>query len=329
MFIEATSEIASRITGAIRDAARATGANFEYLLTTAQRESNLDPNAKAASSSATGLFQFIDQTWLETLKRAGPELGYGRYAEGIVQSASGQYAVPDPAQRQAIMQLRNDPAAASAMAGAFTSRNAAALAGRLGRNPSEGELYIAHFLGPTGAAQLIEAAAGRPQGKAADLFPAAARANRSIFHDVRGKARTNQQVYEQLAAKHERLRARAPGEVGAQSAVASTGSVTDVRTTPANPPAVITAATSDSVLPERSAYAGETGPVFHTLFRTQRNSAVSPVVSELWGAKNVQFPVQMKAPAPASFVARPAAGPPVDLFQFLRPELRSLAKRSA
>jgi len=127
MFIEATSEIASRITGAIRDAAQATGSNFDYLFATAQRESNFDPTAKAPTSSASGLFQFIDQTWLETLKTAGPDLGYGRYAEGIVQTASGQYAVPDPGQRQAIMQLRNDPAAASAMAGAYTRRNKAML----------------------------------------------------------------------------------------------------------------------------------------------------------------------------------------------------------
>ena len=103
MFIEATSEIASRITGAIRDAAQATGSNFDYLLATAQRESNFDPAAKASTSSASGLFQFIDQTWLETLKTAGPDLGYGRYAEGSVQTASGQYAVPDPGQRQAVM----------------------------------------------------------------------------------------------------------------------------------------------------------------------------------------------------------------------------------
>src|SRR6476646_11882530 len=60
----ATTDIATRVTGAIRDAARVTGAGFEYLLNTALRESNLNPSAKAKSSSATGLFQFIDQTWL-------------------------------------------------------------------------------------------------------------------------------------------------------------------------------------------------------------------------------------------------------------------------
>src|SRR5262245_16872465 len=113
MLLEATSDFASRITGAIRDAARTTGANFEYLLKTAQRESAMNPAAKSPSSSATGLFQFIDQTWLGTLKNAGPDLGYGRYADGIVQTDSGRYVVPDATQRREIMKLRNDPAASS------------------------------------------------------------------------------------------------------------------------------------------------------------------------------------------------------------------------
>jgi hypothetical protein len=66
---------ASQVAGAIRDAAQSTGANFEYLLTTAQIESNLNPAAQATTSSAKGLYQFIEQTWLATLKQAGPALG--------------------------------------------------------------------------------------------------------------------------------------------------------------------------------------------------------------------------------------------------------------
>jgi soluble lytic murein transglycosylase-like protein len=59
------------VTGAIRQAARMTGADFKYLLATAQVESNLNPNAQAATSSARGLFQFTEQTWLTTLKEQG------------------------------------------------------------------------------------------------------------------------------------------------------------------------------------------------------------------------------------------------------------------
>jgi hypothetical protein len=69
--------------GPIRDAARATSASFDYLLKTTLRELNLNPGAKAPTSSATGLFQFIDQglawdaealrrrAWLRQLCRPG------------------------------------------------------------------------------------------------------------------------------------------------------------------------------------------------------------------------------------------------------------------
>ena len=46
-----------------------------------------------------------------------------------------------------IMKLRNDPTANAVMAAAYTKENAGKLAGRLGRNATEGELYVAHFLG--------------------------------------------------------------------------------------------------------------------------------------------------------------------------------------
>src|SRR5215468_4894962 len=131
------------ISDAIRGAAATTGASFEYLLAAAQAESGLNPQAASPASSARGLYQFIDQTWLATLKRAGPSLGYGKYADAIVQNASGHFEVPGPALRRDIMALRFDPTANAAMAGALTRDNAAALAGGLGRKPSDGELYVA------------------------------------------------------------------------------------------------------------------------------------------------------------------------------------------
>src|SRR5579862_6028644 len=87
---------ATQVTGAIRDAAQATGTSFNYLLATAKIESNFDPGMTMQSSSATGLFEFIDQTWLGTLKQAGATYGYGSYANAIQQDASGRWVVPDP-----------------------------------------------------------------------------------------------------------------------------------------------------------------------------------------------------------------------------------------
>ena len=147
MNVEPTGSQSATVTGAIRQAARMTGADFKYLLATAQVESNLNPNAQASTSSARGLFQFIEQTWLTTLKEQGAALGYGPYANAIARQPSGDYAVSDPRMADAIMNLRSDPTANALMAGAFTKANAGKLAARLGRDPTEGELYIAHFLG--------------------------------------------------------------------------------------------------------------------------------------------------------------------------------------
>ena len=73
----------SGIEAAVRRAAEVTHVDFGFLMRTAKRESGYDAGAKAASSSAAGLFQFIEQTWLSTMKLHGPAHGYARYADLI------------------------------------------------------------------------------------------------------------------------------------------------------------------------------------------------------------------------------------------------------
>src|SRR5580692_10623422 len=76
--------------------------------------------------------------------------GGGRHSAGVaghryelqIPPGNGAGRVRDPAMRSEILKLRNDPAANALMAGAFTKSNASALSERLGREPSEGELYI-------------------------------------------------------------------------------------------------------------------------------------------------------------------------------------------
>ena len=68
------------IAGAIKQAASSTGTSFEDLLATAKMEADFNATAGASTSSAHGLYQFIDQTWLGTVKEAGAQLGYGQYA---------------------------------------------------------------------------------------------------------------------------------------------------------------------------------------------------------------------------------------------------------
>ena len=204
MLVNSSNSAVPAVTGAIQQASQATGASFNYLLATAQVESGLNPQAGASTSSARGLFQFIETTWLATIKQAGAALGLGHYADAITQTASGNYDVRDPALRSEILKLRSDPAANALMAGAFTKSNAAAMSERLGRAPSEGELYIAHFLGVGGAARLIALAGSNPNAGAADYFPNAAQSNPSIFYDrATGAARTLAQVRNILTARYD------------------------------------------------------------------------------------------------------------------------------
>jgi hypothetical protein len=188
----------SGVEAAVRRAASVTGVDFGFLMRTAKRESGFDATAKAASSSAAGLFQFIEQTWLSTIKRHGAAHGYARYADLIVEGSDGRFRVPggDEA-RKAVMDLRYDPHCAALMAGELASDHAAYLRGRTGREPTGGELYAAHFLGPQGSAKLIEAAHTTPGAIAANLFPDAASANRGVFYRD-GRALSVGEVYTDL-----------------------------------------------------------------------------------------------------------------------------------
>ncbi len=185
------------VEAAIQRASNATGVDFSFLLGTAKRESGYNPGAHAPTSSAAGLFQFVEQTWLSTLKTHGAKYGYARYADLIQKGADGRYHVEGAEARRAVMDLRLDPHAASLMAGELTSDHASYLRGRMGRDPTAGELYAAHVLGPQGSAKLIEAVRTSPQASAAALFPDAAQANRSIFYRD-GRAASIGEVYADL-----------------------------------------------------------------------------------------------------------------------------------
>lgn len=182
---------------AIQLASKATGVDFGFLMRTAKRESGYNPQARAGTSSAAGLFQFVEQTWLGTLKRHGSKYGYARYAELIQQGPDGRYRVGGAEARKTVMDLRLDARAASLMAGELASDHASYLRGRVGRSPTNGELYAAHFLGPKGSARLIEAYQSNPSASAAGIFPEAASANRSIFYR-NGRAASVAEVYANL-----------------------------------------------------------------------------------------------------------------------------------
>ena len=200
------------VEAAIQRAAQATGVDFSFLMKTAGRESGMNPAAKAGTSSAAGLFQFVEQTWLSTLKQHGAKHGYAPYADLIAKGSDGRLHVAGDEARRAVMNLRLDPHAASMMAGELTSDSAAYLKGRTGRAATAGELYAAHFLGPQGSARLIEAAQRQPGAVAAGLFPDAAHANKAIFYRD-GRAATVGEVYANLT------KAAGQGAVAAEPAL--------------------------------------------------------------------------------------------------------------
>jgi len=195
--------IPQRLAQALQTAGNKNGVDFGYLLQTAQRESGMNPEARAATSSAVGLFQFLESTWLQVMKQQGPRLGYQAHADQITVTANGEYVVSDPNRRAQILKLREDPQIASDLAAAFTRSNGEYLKSAFGRQPSPGELYIAHFLGAQGAERMFKAGLQNPDQVAVDLFPRPAAANRSIFYDRDGQARTIRQVYQVLVAKHD------------------------------------------------------------------------------------------------------------------------------
>jgi hypothetical protein len=316
----------ARVTGAIKQASNNTGASFQYLLAAAKMESDFNPTAGASTSSARGLYQFIDQTWLATVKEAGGQFGYGQYADAITKTASGDYTVSDPATQRSIMKLRDDPVASSAMAGALTQSNSFQLTGKLGRRPTDGELYMAHFMGVGGAAKLINSAVDDPQASAAKMFPNAAAANRSIFYDRQGNARSVADVYAVLNARYTgaadssatqtalamygvsqpnvQLASAVPSAAGTQ-AIAATDSTSFLSQFPDVRNSAPAAPASDG-----SNNAPPAGPIFRSLFQVdERSQPISNTVHQLWGKSS-----SLTADAGTSTASDGGATRPLDLF---------------
>ncbi len=175
------SQVPKKILTAIEKASDKSGVDFSYLVKQAKAESSFDPNAKAKTSSATGLYQFIDSTWIDMVNKYGDDYGMNTAGKS----------------RSEILAMRKDPESASFMAAAFASENEKSLDNNWGGDVGATELYFAHFLGASGAAAFLNARDENPIRSAADIFPRAARANRNVFYDREtGQPRSLEAVYQ-------------------------------------------------------------------------------------------------------------------------------------
>lgn len=182
------------------------GVDPRLLMAIADKESSFIVSARASTSSATGLFQFIESTWLRAIREFGPRFGLEREA-ALLQSLESSQSSVDAQGRSDILELRNDPFLSTLMAAAMLRAEQEKLAGRLGRPISGAEVYLVHFLGPAGAEKFLAGLADKPKSSAANLLPMAAKANRPIFFAMRKRKAQSlsvAQVHEKIGLSVER-----------------------------------------------------------------------------------------------------------------------------
>ena len=144
------------------EVAKTTGVDANLLKTFAAIESSFNPNAGAGTSTAKGLFQFINSTWATMLDRYGKKYG--------LSPSTNVY----------------DPRANALMGAEFLKENQKGLKS-INRGNSPVELYLAHFLGLGGARRLFSAPEGDPANLHVD--EKSIRANYDVFYK-NGKIRT-------------------------------------------------------------------------------------------------------------------------------------------
>jgi hypothetical protein len=193
------------VAAAIRLSSVRTGVDFSYLMELAAAESNFNPVSKANGSSAAGLYQFTHDTWLNTVKSHGEKYGLGEYASQIefyvTRSGYQRPMVRDEAVYEHLLELRMNPRVSAMMAAETVRDNMQRLTFSFDREPARTDLYLMHFLGHEGAISFLKALDENPDAYAKELFPAAARSNRNIFHPTVCAPRTVNEVYEFFAKK--------------------------------------------------------------------------------------------------------------------------------
>ena len=203
-------KIRRHIVQTIVRAAQAVQTDPVLLMAVADKESSFITAVQAKTSSATGLYQFIERTWLGVVRDFGARYGLDKEAAAITADANDKPTIADPAERARVLELRRDPYLSALLAGEMLKRDAARISQRIGRELSLGEVYLAHFLGPNDAEEFLANVVNKPAAAAAALLPGPARANRSIFFAANrwiGRGRHRKPASLSVAQVHEKFEA--------------------------------------------------------------------------------------------------------------------------
>lgn len=171
---------------AIETAQRELKADPLVLLAIAWQESRLNPRARNRHSTARGLLQFTDVTWLTVVRDFGAKHGLNYYAGAIKTDQDGHLSVRTPRLRRAILALRDNPKLQVIMAAERLAQEKVALEASLGRSVSPADLYMLHLLGPSGAKDFLTQLAQNPATPSATVIGTVFEPNAGLFmHDGR------------------------------------------------------------------------------------------------------------------------------------------------
>jgi hypothetical protein len=170
------------------------GVDPVYMMALADKESSFDTDAKAGTSSAQGLFQFVTRTWLEMIRDYGGR--YGLAEEAAAVKGRGSAITVSGTMRTRVLGLRNDPRVAALMAAELIKRDRERIEAKVGRALTTTELYLAHFLGSASAGRFLSLSSEKPDEVAGREFRSAARANRNLFTAKTGGKRRSLTVAE-------------------------------------------------------------------------------------------------------------------------------------
>lgn len=293
----------------IIQASKMAGVDPQLMATMAAIESGFDYKVKAGTSSATGLYQFISDTWQTMLNKYGSKYGL---------------APNTPA---------TDPRANALMGAEFIKENMQALQGTVQRPLTDTDLYLAHFLGARGARKFL---GSDPNTVAAYILPDAARANDSIFYEG-GRALTVREVYAKLNNLVRTKGAKFGVSIDPQTPAANDSSATAPSTTAASSttPAVPPLLAASAAAPAAAAAipSAPTAPI-GVMPVANNPAAVSPALAAAPTPAPTQAPVSHEdtskpivAAAPLVPVAAAAASDGADAFSGFAPQARNLKEQ--